>query len=278
MTTLSVILLVGGMIAYGFAGAELHTGSQSEKGALKSKNWWLGTGLQGVAFLLMALARRSLPLLIVQACSAGGLAVTAVIQHLNGSRRLRMLDAAAVGGVVAGLGLLAVGTQPGKAAPISSAHLWLLAVSVAVCLIVVKVRMHPAVSGVVGGLGFAAGAVGARLVIGDSAHPFWLFWQLPWQNLAVGLLTVAAIVLGQVHLTLGLKHSTAAPVLAPAFAIETLYPAVVGLLLMGETPRPGTGWIVLVGLVLLAWGMSHLLRGQPSGDPTPEARTDPAAP
>lgn len=266
MTWLSVVLLTLGMLAYGFAGAELHTGSQSSKGALKSKNWWLGTGLQGVAFLLMALARRSLPLLIVQACSAGGLAVTAVIQHLNGRRRLRAIDAGAVGAVVVGLGLLAVGTQPGESAPITTALMWLLGLSVLVGAVCLRMRMHPGWSGLVAGLGFAAGAVGARLVIGDVTNPFWLFWRLPWENWVVGLLTAAAIVLGQVHLTVGLKNSTAAPVLAVAFMIETLYPAAVGLLLMGETPRPGTTAIVIIGLLLLAWGIRQLLVGEQQAD------------
>ena len=100
----SAIALIASMLAYGLAGAQLHQGSRSDEGALRSRQWWMGTGAQGAGFLLAAISRRTLPLMLVQAVSAGGLAVTAIIQHLNGDRRLRPVDGAAILGVVGGLG------------------------------------------------------------------------------------------------------------------------------------------------------------------------------
>ena len=39
----SAAFLLLGIVAYGVAGARLHTGSRDERGALRSSDWWLGT-------------------------------------------------------------------------------------------------------------------------------------------------------------------------------------------------------------------------------------------
>lgn len=259
----SAIALIASMLAYGLAGAQLHKGSRSDEGALRSRQWWMGTGAQGAGFLLAAISRRTLPLMLVQAVSAGGLAVTAIIQHLNGDRRLRPVDGAAILGVVGGLGLVATGTMPSPATAITSQHLWALAICVILCAGFLVVRVWPPVAGLIGGLGFAAGAVGARLVMGDPIHPFWDLLHWPLATWGCAALTGVAIILGQWNLTRGLASAHATPVLAPAFVMETLFPSVVGLLMMGESPRPGSGLASGAGLLLVAAGMIQLLRPLP---------------
>lgn len=245
----SAAFLLLGIVAYGVAGARLHTGSRDERGALRSSDWWLGTGLQGAGFLLTLLARRSLPLLIVQASSAAGLAVTAAIQHVTGARRLRTPDAAAVVVLVAGLGLIASATVPGPAVPISAPLTWFMIASTIVCGGAVFAPARAVVSGVLSGLGFSFGAVGARLLMGDELHPLWRFWELPPQSWLVGVLTGAGVVLGQVHLTRGLAVAAAAPVLGDMYLAETIVPGIVGVTMMAELPRPDSAWLVVVGLV-----------------------------
>lgn len=246
----SVVALLVGIASYGLAGAQLHTGSQHEGGALRSRAWWLGTGLQGLGFLATLVARRSLPVLIVQASGSAGLAVTAVIQHLTGRQRLTRRTALAIAGIVIGLGLIASSTVPGPAVQIRAAHEWLLVVCTVVCAAALLARPPALVAGMLSGLGFAYGAIGARLVMGDVAHPLWKFWDLPPASWIVGALTGAGIVLGQVHLTRGLARSSAAPVLGSMYLVETLVPAVVGIALLGEYPRPGMGPVLIGGLVL----------------------------
>ena len=97
---LSVLALVLGVLAYGVAGARLSDGAQAEGGALTSPAWWIGTALQGAGFVFTLAARQHLPLLIVQACVVGGLAVTAIIQHVAGTRRIGGWDACALIAVI----------------------------------------------------------------------------------------------------------------------------------------------------------------------------------
>lgn len=260
--TISVLALVVGVLAYGFAGAQLHTGSQAEGGSLRSRAWWTGTGLQGLGFLATLVARRSLPVLIVQASSSAGLAVTAAIQHLTGHHRLTRRATASVAAIVAGLGLIAMGTQPGAATQIRPAHEWLLAACLLVCGAGVALRPPAFVSGLLSGLGFAYAAIGARLVMGDTRHPLWVFWHLPLATWIIGLLTGTGIVLGQLHLTRGLSRSDAAPVLAAMYLVETLFPAAVGASLLDEHARHGMLLPLLLGLVAAMGGAVSLARSQ----------------
>ncbi|WP_394277104.1 hypothetical protein [Luteococcus sp.] len=263
MIVASIVALLLGVLAYGIAGARLHAGSREEGGALRSRSWWLGTVLQAAGFGFTLLARRSLPLMVVQACSAAGLGVTAALQHASGVRRLRGGEVAAILGLLVGLGLLSTSTLPGPAVAIRPAHIVLMAVCAAICLAALAVRLPPLLMGLAAGLGFSFGAIGARLVIGDVAHPLWIFWQLPASTWAVGLLTGAGIVLGQVHMTRGLARSEATTVLGPMYLAETLVPTIAGLTLLGEHPRPHTGLLALAGLALTLVGTSGLLRRDP---------------
>ncbi|MEL4505628.1 hypothetical protein AAEX63_11335 [Luteococcus sp. H138] len=265
----SALLLLLGVLAYGAAGARLHEGSQHADGALKSRSWWIGTVLQAAGFGFTLLARRTLPLLIVQACSAAGLGVTAVLQHVSGARRLGRREALALVALLVGLALLGTATIPGPAVAIRPAHLWLLAGCVAVTTAALAVRLPPVVLGMASGLGFSFGAIGARLVIGDAAHPLWIFWQLPLNTWIAGGFTGLGIVLGQVHLTRGLARSEATPVLAPMYLMETVVPTIVGLALLQELPRPHTELLAALGLAITVAGAIQLLHTRQGGRPTP---------
>lgn len=267
----SALLLLLGVLAYGAAGARLHEGSQHANGALKSRSWWIGTVLQAAGFGFTLLARRSLPLLIVQACSAAGLGVTAILQHVSGVRRLGRREALALVALLVGLGLLSTATIPGPAVAIRPAHLWLLGGCAALTTAALAFRLPPAALGIASGLGFSFGAIGARLVIGDAAHPLWIFWQLPLATWITGLFTGLGIVLGQVHLTRGLARSAATPVLGPMYLMETLVPTVVGLTLLGELPRPHTELLAAAGLAITVAGAIQLLGTQAEAAEVPPA-------
>lgn len=274
MTVLSGLLLVAGVLAYGVAGAKLHSGSRAEGSALRSGQWWLGTSLQAVGFLFTLVARRALPLLLVQAVTSAGLAVTAVYEHLTGVRRLSARTASLIGLVVVSLAVVATASETGPSVAIEPVHLALLVVGAVVAGALWFVRTPPLLSGAFAGWGYSVGAIGARLVMGDPAHPPWVFWQLPWQNWAAGVLTVGAIVLGQMHLTRGLSAPDAAPVLAAMYFLEVCLPAAVGLTLLGEWPRPGMAWpmalgaaVALGGTLTLAFRLQPHEEGAEAGRP-----------
>ena len=263
MLLLSAPCLVLGILAYGVAGANLHSGSRDERGALRSSTWWTGTVLQALGFLLTLVARRSLPMMLVQACANGGLGVTAIIQHVTGARRMAKGQALALVALLGGLALLGPVTIAGPAVAIRPAHEIFMACCAVLCLVACWLPLTPAMQGVVGGIGFSFGAVGARLVIGDELHPLWIFWQLPLSTWVVGLLTGVGIVLGQLHMTRGLARSQATTVLGPMYLVETLLPSLVGLTLLGELPRQGTIPLTVAGLALALAGSMALLRSDP---------------
>ncbi len=260
MTLASGLFLVLGIICYGVAGSQLHSGANSEQGALRSRVWWVGTAMQAAGFLSMLMARFSLPLLLVQAGSSGGLAVTAGLQHLSHTRRLRSPDGLAVLGVVAGLAAIAATTNPGPALTIEPQHLWLLTGGSALGLILMIPRLPPLGASIVSGLGFSLGGIAARLVVGDHTHPVWQFWLLPWHNWICGILAVVGIVIGQVHLTRGLSRAHAAPVLGTMYLVATIVPTVVGATMLQEAPRAGTLPLALAGLLVAGLGISRLLK------------------
>lgn len=257
---LSVIALIIGVLAYGGAGARLSDGAQGDVHPLKSVAWWTGTALQGAGFFFTLLARGHLPLLIVQAAVVGGLAITAVIQHVNGARALKGRDAALIAVLVTGIALLAATTVPGPAVPISPIHLVVLGAGVLICLVALPLELHPGISGVLSGLGFAISAITARLLISQITADIWRFWEWPWTTWVAGFLLVIGLGLGQVHLTRGLARSHAVGVLGANYVTSTIVPAAVGLLLLHEYPRAGMEWAVVVGLVLSLAGALSLLR------------------
>lgn len=255
---LSIGCLVLGTFAYGLAGAKLHDGSRATGGALRSRSWWTGTVLQAVGFLGTFVARRSLPVVVVQASSGVGLAITAIIQQLTGVQRLTRRSATAIGVLVAGLVLIAWSIVPGPAVAIRAAHLWLLAGCAVLAVVLAVVPLPAWASGAASGLGFSYGAIAARLLMSDTLPALWRFWELPLTAWLAGLLMASGVVLGQYHLTRGLARGQAAAVLGIMYAVESFFPAGVGFWLLAEAPRPG-GWIpMLSGLVLTILGVCIL--------------------
>jgi hypothetical protein len=259
VTVLALTSLLIGILCYGFAGVELHSGS-NDADRMRSRAWWRGTGLQVGGFLAMLVARISLPLLLVQACTSAGLAVTALIQHLRRVHRLGSSDFVAVLTVVSGLALIAATIESSAAAGITTTLIGLIAGALVACGIGLLVRLPGAASGALSGLGFGMAAVAARLVVGDREHPVWLLWRLPAANWMTGVLAAVGIVCGQLHLSRGLRDRAAAPVLGMMYVVATVLPAGIGFAAMNETPRPGTFAATGCGLVAAMLGIGWLLR------------------
>lgn len=264
---LSVISLALGVCAYGVGGAQLSSGSKVEGSPLRSKTWWIGTLCQGLGFLFTLMARQTLPLLIVQAAVVGGLAVTAVIEHVSGLRRMRADGWAAIAAVGLGIALLAATTVPGGVPPTTGLHLVVIAGVVGVCALAFLVPLPPAVSGVFGGTGFAISAISARLIVANPELQLFLPWTWPWQTWLAGVLMAGGLVLGQMHLTRGLRIADGVTVLSTNYLMSTLVPAAYGFLLLGEHPRAGTGWLVPIGLATALVGAFWLMRKEPPAKP-----------
>jgi hypothetical protein len=266
VTVLALTSLLIGVLCYGFAGVELHAGSNNAADPMRSRAWWRGTGLQAGGFLALLVARISLPLLLVQACASAGLAVTALIQHLRRVHRLGRSDLAAVLTVVAGLGLIAATVESSAAAGITTTLIGLITGGLVASATGLLLRLPGVANGALSGLAFGMAAVAARLMFGDHEHPVWLLWRLPAANWTTGVLAAAGIACGQLHLSRGLRDRAAAPVLGTMYLVATVLPAVIGFSAMDETPRPGTFAATGCGLVGAMLGIGWLLRRGGSND------------
>lgn len=259
---LAVVMLACGVVAYGVSGARLHRGSQGGGNPLRSGSWWFGTALQGAGFIFTLFARRTLPLLLVQACVTGALAVTAVLQHVQGVRRMRVGDALAVAAVIGGVAALGAVTVTGPAPAMTTNHVVVIVGGAVVCAAALALPGGPAFNGLLSGLGFSVSAICARLLVGDHTHAIWRFWELPAFSWAAGLLIITGMALGQAHLTKGLARGGAAPVLGCNYAMATVVPAAFGALLLGERTREGTLPLVVGGLGLALAGALWLLHAE----------------
>ncbi|HEY3685728.1 MAG TPA: hypothetical protein VGL93_22040 [Streptosporangiaceae bacterium] len=215
-----------------------------------------GVGLDLLGFVMSLVALRFLPLFAVQAAIAANLAVTALLASAMLRVRLRGREWASVGCVCAGLALLGVTAAP--EAPVSPGPVFgfvLLGVAVLVVAAAVAVaprRWAAPVLGALAGLGFGLTSVAVR-VIPDLAFPALLRTPATYV-VAIGGLT------GLMCLTSAFQRGSVTAVTGTMVAAETLAPALVGLLLLGDRSRAGLGALATAGFVLAVAGAALLAR------------------
>lgn len=242
---------------------------------LGSWRYLLGLGLDGFAFLLSLAALRTLPLFVVQAVVASFLAVTAVLGALVLHMPLRRADKAGLVAVVAGLVLVGLAAAEDKAVAADDAERWgVLVAAVALGLLAVPLgrltgSVGAGVLGGVAGLAFGVTAVGGRIL------PDTLDVESLLTDPTTYGLVVAAIVALLTYST-ALQRGTVTQATAPLVIAETIGPAIVGLMLLGDEPRPGWGWVSTLGFVLAVLGALSLARHgdleQAQQERTPEVR------
>lgn len=230
---------------------------------LRAWRYLLGMSLDGVGFLLSLVALRSLPLYVVQAVVSSFLAVTAVAGAVLLGTRMRKAEQCALVVVVMGVALVSLSAAPESAAAPGSIVEWLLLAS-AVLLVLVALpsgrlvgRQGAWVLGGVAGLAFGVVAVSARLLssltggsLVGSLH------QMLGSPSAYALLVAAPLAL--VTYATALQRGSVVQATAPLVVGETVLPALVGLILLGDHARPGWGVPATAGF-LLAVGAAVLL-------------------
>ena len=226
--------------------------------ALHQWRYLAGLGMDTLGFALQIVALRTLPIYVVGAALAASLAVTAVIASRLLRVRLSRVEWAAVAVVCAGLAMLAFASGKEGHRETSEALRWaLLGVSFGVLLLGVAAGRLPEkpralVLGLGAGFGFGVVEVAVRLIEGvDFADPVW--YALLVGGGAAFLLLTSALQRGSV------TTATAGAVLG-----ETIGPAIVGVVWLGDRTREGLGWLAILGFAVAVAGSLTLARfGEP---------------
>jgi drug/metabolite transporter (DMT)-like permease len=232
--------------------------------ALRQGPFVAGVALDVAGALAQFWALRYLPLFVAQAAQAGNLAVTAVVSVPLLRARLTAWQWSAVGTVCAGLAMLALSAGRENPAHVPVAARLGLLVSVvvlAVCGFAAGRLAQPArsvVLGLVAGLGFGAVALCARTLI--SFSPADLVRDPAAYALAGGGVTAF------LFFTTGLRGGSVTAVTAAVIVAETVVPAAVGVLALGDSTRPGLVPVAGAGFGLAVAGALALARfGEPAG-------------
>ncbi len=221
-------------------------------------------GIDIVGFICQLIALRRLPLFEVQAIIAGNLAVTAVFASWLMHTVLTAREWLAVLAVVLGVGMLGSSAGGEGAAAVGvDFHLALMAALAAVALAGLAAARLPGtvrtpLLGAIAGLGYGIVAVCARILPGFTPH------QL-LRSPAAYTLAAAGIISFLLYAS-ALESGSVTVATAAVILVETIPPAIVGVLLLGDATRPGRAGLAVAGFALALVSAIALARfGEASG-------------
>jgi drug/metabolite transporter (DMT)-like permease len=208
----------------------------------------IGVGCQMLGFVLAFLARRDLPLFLVQASVAAGLGVTAILGVLVLKWRLPPAELALLGLLCFGITGLVIAARPAPSRAVGSATV--IGIGVALVLIGVIGRLATRLRGSPGsvalgslaGLCFGAAAVASRPLA--SVHSWDRFFTAP-----LLYLLIAHSLLGQLLLGLAMQHGSTTAAVAAMDAAAAVPAALIGLFLLGDEIWPGREWLAALGFL-----------------------------
>ncbi|MGI5428141.1 DMT family transporter [Streptomyces sp. CA-179760] len=226
--------------------------------ALRQWRYLVGLALDGLGFLLQIIALRSVPIYAVGAALAASLAVTAVVAARLLKVRLSRVEWAAVGVVCAGLALLglAAGAEGDEEGPAWLKWAMLGAAGGVLLLGAVGGRLpergRALTLGLGAGCGFGVVEVAVRLI--DGLSPGELFTNPAAYALVLG--GGAAFLL----LTSALQRGSVTTATAGLVLGETVAPALIGVIWLGDRTREGLGWLAVLGFAVAVAGALALSR------------------
>ncbi len=223
----------------------------------KHRVYLFGLLFQFTGFWLALLARRDLPLFLVQSAVAAGLGVTTLLGVLVLKWRLPGTEIALLGMLCLGLTGLVIAAKPAPSRQLGAAGV----LGLAVALVVIggsgffAVRLHGSMGSVglgsLAGLAFAAAAVAARPLA--SVHSVDAFVTHP-----LLYLLLAHSVVGQLLLGLAMQRGSTTAAVASMDASAAAPAAVLGLLLLGDEIYAGREWLAAIGFLATLIGVIGL--------------------
>ena len=222
-----------------------------------------GTALDalGLAFNLYAL--RTLPLFTVQAIVNTNLAVTALAAVVMLKLTLSGRDRLAIGTVIGGLVLLAISSGSEGTKTFSELERYdLLGVAIVLAAAAVLVgnvyrRAHSAMLGALAGLLFGVFGISVRVL--PSLAPAHLVTD------PAAYAAVISSATGFMFFTAALQRGSVTAATSALVVGETTIPALVGLLFLGDSTRPGFVVVGVIGFLCAVGGALALSRyGEPA--------------
>jgi drug/metabolite transporter (DMT)-like permease len=220
-----------------------------------------------LGFVSQLVALQRLPLFAVQAIVAANLAVIAVLASVLIGVSLSWREWLAVTGVVAGVGLL--GSSAGAEGAHQAGAVFKIALIVAtavlgVCGLIAARLREPArtlLLGTVAGLGYGVLGVAARVLTG--------FEPLTLIRDPAAYAVVAGGLISFVFYTTALEGGSVTVATAAVVLAETLPPALIGVIFLGDTTRHGLAPVAVIGFAVAVASALALARvGEAGQDPT----------
>ncbi|MFS4097451.1 DMT family transporter [Streptomyces sp. AF1A] len=226
--------------------------------ALRQWRYLAGLALDGLGFVFQIAALRSIPIYAVGAALASSLAVTAVVAARLLRVRLSGTEWGAVAVVCAGLAMLGLASGPeGHEGGSDALRYVMLAVAVGMLLLALaggrlSGRGRALALGLGAGFGFGVVEVSVRLI--DRLAPAALLADPAVYALLIG--GGAAFML----LTSALRRGSVTTATAGLVIGETIGPAAVGVIWLGDRTREGLAWLAVLGFVVAVAGALALAR------------------
>jgi drug/metabolite transporter (DMT)-like permease len=235
--------------------------------ALRQWRYLVGVGLDGLGFALQVMALRLVPIYLVAAALAASIAVTAIVAAWLLSVRLSPAEWTAVGVICVGLAMLgmAAGPEGSKHGPPGLA--WALWGVVAAIFVAGTAggrlgdRSRALVLGLGAGTGFGVVEVGVRLIDSMDLRKA-AFYTHPALYAAA-----AGGAAGFLLLTSALQRGSVTTAVAGMVIGETIAPALIGVVWLGDRTRDGLGWMVVAGFAIAVAATLVLARFGEAPDP-----------
>jgi hypothetical protein len=284
---LALLAAAGIALSYGLATVLQSVGAKSTTSSegldpgllvrlLRSVPYLVGLALDGAGFLLTVVALQSLPLFVVEAFTAGALAVTAVAAAGWLKIPLSRGEWIGVGAVVAGLVALGLSAGADEEVELDTWAKWLpLGVSLLLLLVTIPAARIPGRAGVtvlgaLAGFGFGLVGIATRTLETPTSVTGLLTDPSTYGIIAAGGLALLALATALQRG--GVTQATAAMVVA-----ETVIPSAIGLAFLGDRIRPGWETVAGIGLIVAIGGAVALSRlGEIPAEPAPPLAPEPA--
>lgn len=228
--------------------------------AVRQWRYVAGIGLDVLGFMLQVIALRLVPIYVVAAALAASIAITGIVSAWVLSARLSTAEWTAVGAVCVSLAVLACAAGPAHFRHAPAGLGWALIGVVAAIFVAgaaagrLPARERALALGLGAGSGFGVVEVGVRLI--DRFDPTTAaFYTHPALYAAA-----AGGAAGFLLLTSALQRGSVTTTVAAMVVGETIAPALVGVVWLGDTARHGLGWLVIVGFVVAVSGTLALAR------------------